>query len=53
MYGKAMTGLSFHSAELNGPGYLSHTNRGATYLGELNRSSTHNAALAALVKGIE
>ena len=37
---RVMAGLSFHSADLSGPGRVSHTNRGPTYLGELdcNRS---------------
>lgn len=43
---RVMAGLSFHSAELRGPGQVEHTNRGPTYLGELDRS--HSPRLRAL-----
>ena len=33
-----MGGLTFHSADLRGPGKVTHTNKGPTYLGELDRS---------------
>ncbi|MBI2502007.1 MAG: 2-dehydropantoate 2-reductase [Candidatus Latescibacteria bacterium] len=48
---RAMAGLSFHSADLRGPGQVSHTNSGPTYLGELDRSRTPRLeALAALME---
>lgn len=37
---RVLAGLSFHSADLKGPGVVSHTNKGPTYLGELDGSST-------------
>src|SRR5581483_503656 len=37
---RVMAGLSFHSAELRSPGYVTHTNDGPTYLGELDRSQS-------------
>lgn len=36
--GRVMAGLSFHSADLKGPGEVTHTNHGPTYLGELDRT---------------
>lgn len=33
---RVMAGLSFHSADLQGPGAVRHTNKGPTYLGELD-----------------
>lgn len=48
---RVMAGLSFHSADLRGPGQVSHTNEGHTYLGELDRSQTPRLeALAALME---
>ena len=48
---RVMAGLSFHSADLNGPGHVSHTNRGPTYLGELDRSrSDRLGAVARLME---
>ena len=35
---RVMAGLSFHSADLRGPGQVTHTNSGPTYLGELDKS---------------
>ena len=37
---RSMAGLSFHSADLTGPGRVTHTNHGPTYLGERDRSKT-------------
>lgn len=37
---RVMAGLTFHSADLKGPGQVVHTNKGATYLGELDQSRT-------------
>jgi 2-dehydropantoate 2-reductase len=49
--GRVMAGLSFHSADLRGPGQVSHTNEGHTYLGELDCARTPRlAALAALME---
>jgi 2-dehydropantoate 2-reductase len=49
--GRVMVGLTFHSADLRGPGQVSHTNEGHTYLGELDRSQTPRlAALMALME---
>ncbi len=48
---RVMAGLTFHSADLRGPGQVSHTNEGHTYLGEFDRSqSPRLAALAALME---
>jgi 2-dehydropantoate 2-reductase len=48
---RVMAGLSFHSADLRGPGQVSHTNEGHTYLGEFDRSHTPRLeALAALLE---
>jgi 2-dehydropantoate 2-reductase len=33
-------GLTFHSADLQAPGQVRHTNKGPTYLGELDRAQT-------------
>ncbi len=35
---RVMGGLSFHSADLNAPGKVTHTNQGPTYLGELDQT---------------
>lgn len=35
---RVVGGLIFHSADLRGPGRVTHTNEGTTYLGELDRS---------------
>jgi 2-dehydropantoate 2-reductase len=49
--GRVMAGLSFHSADLRGPGAVSHTNRGPTYLGELGgRRSTRLEAVETLME---
>lgn len=37
---RVMAGLSFHSADLIGPGHVSHTNESKTYLGELDQSES-------------
>jgi len=37
---RSMAGLSFHSADLTGPGRVTHSNHGPTYLGERDRSET-------------
>ena len=37
---RVMPGLSFHSADLEGPGRVRHTNRGPTYLGEVAGGSS-------------
>ena len=36
--GRVMGGLTFHSADLQAPGKVNHTNKGPTYLGELDKS---------------
>ena len=38
--GRVVGGLTFHSADLQAPGAIRHTNKGPTYLGELDRSNT-------------
>jgi 2-dehydropantoate 2-reductase len=38
--GRIVGGLTFHSADLQAPGEVRHTNKGPTYLGELDRSKT-------------
>jgi 2-dehydropantoate 2-reductase len=35
-----MGGLTFHSADLQGPGRVTHTNEGPTYLGELDNAKS-------------
>ena len=48
---RVLAGLSYHSADLKGPGTVSHTNKGPTYLGELDCSrSTRLAELEALME---
>ncbi len=37
---RVVGGLSFHSGDMQGPGHVSHTNKGATFLGEIDRSQT-------------
>ena len=37
---RSMAGLSFHSADLTGPGCVTHTNHGPTYLGERDSVSS-------------
>lgn len=49
--GRVLAGLSFHSADLQGPGQVTHTNEGKTYLGELDRS--HTPRLARLSEAME
>ena len=34
---RVMPGLTFHSADLQAPGHIRHTNHGPTYLGELDK----------------
>jgi 2-dehydropantoate 2-reductase len=46
-----LAGLCFHSGDLNGPGQVTHTNKGPTYLGELDKSRTQR--LAALCDAME
>lgn len=41
---RVMAGLSFHSADLKGPGHVSHTNESTTYLGELDKSASARLA---------
>ena len=38
--GRIVGGLTFHSADLQAPGKVRHTNKGPTYLGELDRNKT-------------
>lgn len=38
--GRVMAGLTFHSADLQSPGCVRHTNSGPTYFGELDRQET-------------
>ena len=38
--GRVVGGLTFHSADLQAPGQVRHTNKGPTYLGELDRAKT-------------
>lgn len=48
---RAMAGLTFHSADLKGPGAVTHTNEGHTYLGELDKHRTPRLEqLAALME---
>jgi len=42
---RVMAGLSFHSAELRSPGYVTHTNHGPTYLGELDKSQSERLSI--------
>ncbi len=44
---RVLAGLSFHSADLRGPGAVGHTNKGPTYLGEWNGASTARLAQVA------
>lgn len=37
---RVVGGLTFHSADLQAPGQVRHTNKGPTYLGELDRRQT-------------
>ena len=37
---RVVGGLTFHSADLQAPGRVRHTNKGPTYLGELDRQQT-------------
>ncbi len=37
---RVMAGLSFHSADLKGPGHVSHTNESKTFLGEFDKSKS-------------
>ncbi len=37
---RVMGGLTFHSADLQGPGRVTHTNEGPTYLGELDNTKS-------------
>ena len=41
---RVLAGLSFHSADLQGPGSVYHTNEGPTYLGEIDGSRTARLA---------
>lgn len=41
---KVLAGLTYHSAELEGPGRVTHTNHGPTYLGEMDRSRSPRLA---------
>ena len=41
---RVLAGLSFHSADLQGPGAVRHTNEGPTYLGELDGGRTDRLA---------
>ncbi|MBM3277116.1 MAG: ketopantoate reductase family protein [Candidatus Handelsmanbacteria bacterium] len=43
--GRVMAGMTFHSADLQSPGRVVHTNKGATYLGEQDQSRTPRLAL--------
>jgi len=38
--GRIVGGLTFHSADLQAPGKVRHTNKGPTYLGELDHNKT-------------
>lgn len=38
--GRVLAGLSFQSGDLQGPGFVRHTNNGDTYIGELDRNKT-------------
>jgi 2-dehydropantoate 2-reductase len=42
--GRVLAGLSFQSGDLQGPGFVKHTNNGDTYLGELDRRKTPRLA---------
>jgi 2-dehydropantoate 2-reductase len=37
---RSMVGLSFHSADLTGPGKVTHSNQGPTYLGEREQTAS-------------
>lgn len=37
---RVLGGLTFHSADLQGPGHVSHTNDGSTFIGELSGERT-------------
>ena len=37
---RVVAGLSFHSADLKGPGEVTHSNHGPTYLGEIDRAKS-------------
>ena len=37
---RVLGGLTFHSADLQGPGHVSHTNEGPTFIGELSGERT-------------
>jgi 2-dehydropantoate 2-reductase len=49
--GRVLAGLVFHSAELRGLGWVTHTNEGPTYLGELDR--TRSPRLLALAAALD
>ena len=38
--GRALGGITFHSADLQAPGRVEHTNHGPTYIGELDKQRT-------------
>jgi len=42
--GRVLAGLSFQSGDIQGPGYVRHTNNGPTYLGELDRAKSARLA---------
>lgn len=42
---RVVAGLSFHSADLKGPGEVTHSNHGPTYLGEVDRSTSHRLTM--------
>ncbi len=45
--GRVLSGLSFQSGDLAGPGLVHHTNNGPTYLGELDGAQTDRLRLVA------
>jgi 2-dehydropantoate 2-reductase len=48
---RVVGGLSYHSAELKGPGHVSHTHRGNTWLGELDGRKRERVARLAAALG--
>lgn len=42
---RVLAGLSFQSGDIDGPGFVRHTNNGPTYLGELDRSRSERLRL--------
>ncbi|MBX6322274.1 MAG: 2-dehydropantoate 2-reductase [Rhodospirillaceae bacterium] len=51
---RVVGGLSYHSAELKGPGHVSHTHRGNTWIGELDgRRSERLARLEAALNSAD